>query len=208
MAPHLAMLAVAALLAAPLAAFAQQGVTYRCTGKDGKKYYGSTIPRQCSGVLIEQLNAQGMVVKRMDPEGDEKERAAKEAEAAKKRELDAAAKEESRRNRALLATYTSEKDVEEARRRALVENEKAISEIETRIANIKKDQVRLAGELEFYKKSKPPGVLTDQIHKAEFDLKTQGESLALKRKEVSSINTKYDDDKKRFLELTKGSTKK
>src|SRR2546430_5747761 len=34
---------------------------------------------------IEQLNTSGMVVKRIDPESDEKERAAKEAEAKKKR---------------------------------------------------------------------------------------------------------------------------
>jgi hypothetical protein len=50
----LATLAAAALLLAPLAAGAQgkDGLTYRCTGKDGKRYYGSTIPRQCLGERI------------------------------------------------------------------------------------------------------------------------------------------------------------
>src|SRR5216110_4026394 len=101
------------LLIAPLVAHAQ--ATYRCAGADGKKYYGSTIPPQCDGRPVEQINSQGMVVRRIDPEGEAKERAEKEASLAKKKEDDVVAKEETRRNRALLATYTSERDIEDAR---------------------------------------------------------------------------------------------
>src|SRR3970040_1498919 len=107
MAPQLALLAAAALMIAPLAAEAQQkgdSFTYRCTGKDGKKYYGSTIPTPCLGQPIYQLNMRGMLVKRIDPEGDEKARLEKEAEEKRLREEGAAKKEALRRNRALLAT--------------------------------------------------------------------------------------------------------
>src|SRR5687767_535783 len=89
---------LAALAALPLVAQAQN--TYRCTGKDGKRYYGSTIPQPCYGVRVEMLNAQGMVVRRIDPEADEKERAAKEAEAEKQRKRESASREASRRDRA------------------------------------------------------------------------------------------------------------
>jgi len=210
MARHLAGLAIFALLVAPLAALAQpQTVTYRCTAKDGKKYYGSTIPRQCMGQPIEQLNARGMVVKRMDAEGDEKARAEKEVELARKRELDTAAKEESRRNRALLATYTSEKDIEEARRRSLAENQKTTLEVQLRIEGIKKDQVRLTKELEFYQgKNKPPAKLLEELKNAEIDIKAQEDLLAAKKREITTINAKYDDDRKRYLELTRASSKR
>ena len=210
MARHLAGLAIFALLVAPLAALAQpQAVTYRCTGTDGKKYYGSTIPRQCMGQPIEQLNARGMVVKRMDAEGDEKARAEKEVELARKRELDTAAKEESRRNRALLATYTSEKDIEEARRRSLAENQKTTLEVQLRIEGIKKDQVRLTKELEFYQgKNKPPAKLLEELKNAEIDIKAQEDLLAAKKREITTINAKYDDDRKRYLELTRASSKR
>ena len=57
------LLLAAALALAPLAAGAQ---SFRCTGKDGKKYYGQSVPLQCLGQPVEQLNAQGMVIKRMD----------------------------------------------------------------------------------------------------------------------------------------------
>ena len=208
---RLVIAATSVLLLAPLAVYAQ---SFRCTGKDGKKYYGQTVPPQCSGQVIEQLNSQGMVIRRIDPEGDEKAREAKEAELAKKREADAANKEEARRNRALLATYSTEKDIDEARGRALANNDKQIKEIQVRIDGIKKRQAGYEKEMEFYKEapaakgkapakvSKPPAKLMEDMQQAEMDLKAQEGLLAAKQKEVDSINAKYDEDKKRYQELT------
>jgi hypothetical protein len=198
-----------ALIAAPLAAHAQteKQLTYRCTGGDGKKYYGSTIPMQCMGHLVEQLNAQGLVVRRIDPEGEEKERAAKQAAAAKQREEDAARREESRRNRALLATYTSERDIEDARFRALADNEKAMKQLENQISELKKRRAGYDKELEFYQdkkgNSKPPAKLSEDISNVDIDLKAQEDLLAAKNKEVQAINAKYEEDKKRYVQLTR-----
>ena len=200
-----------ALLIAPLAAFAQ--LTYRCVSQDGKKYYGSTIPPQCYGRPVEQINAQGMVVKRIDPEGDAKERAEREANLAKKKEEDVASREETRRNRALLATYTSASDIEDARRRALSDNEKAVRDVESKIEALKKTRAKYDKELEFYAdkksgKAAPPAKLAADIKNSEIDLKAQEDLLAAKRREVNVINAKYDEDKKRFAELMKkGSAK-
>ena len=210
MAPHLTMLAAAALFAAPLAALAQSGgpVTYRCTAKDGKRHYGSSIPRECLGQPVEELNARGMVIKRLETVGDEDAKAAKEANLAKKKELEAASKEVSRRNRALLATYTSESDIEAARKRALNENERAVSEVLARIAGLKKEQARLTKELDFYTgKNKPPAKLNEEIKNAEIDIRAQEGLLDAKKKEVESINARYNEDRHRYRELT-GADKK
>jgi chromosome segregation ATPase len=192
----------------PLAAQAQ--VTYRCTGKDGKKYYGSTIPMQCAGEIVEQLNSQGRVVKRIDPDGRDHEKKEKEA-LAKKKEEDPATREEQRRNRALLATYTSERDIEDARQRALADNQKAVTDVQTKIEAIKKSRAKYEKELEFYKDSKkgaakPPAKLAQDIANADIDLKAQEDLLAVKQKEVATINAKYDEDKKRYIELRKKGT--
>jgi len=192
------------LIAAPLLAQAQ---SFRCVGKDGRTYYGSTIPHECLGRLVEQLNAQGLVIKRIDPEGAEKERVEKAAEAARKREAEAAAKEQSRRNRALLATYSSERDIEAARSRALADNAKALQEVESRIEAIRKRQAGYDKELEFYTgKNKPPAKLAEDMQSAEMELKLQQEVLETKKRDVESINAKYDADKKRYLELTRGDS--
>jgi hypothetical protein len=202
----LTIIAATALIAASLAAHSQSTpgqLTYRCVGKDGKKYYGSTVPTPCLGQPIEQLNTSGMVVRRINPEGEEKERAVKDAEAKKKREDEAAAKDAARRNRALLATYTSEQDIDEARSRALADNEQAVRDVELRIDAIKKRQASYDKELEFYKGgNKPPARLQDDIRDAEIDLQAQENLLVVKKKDVNSINARYADDKKRYRELT------
>jgi hypothetical protein len=202
----LTIIAATALIAASLAAHSQSTpgqLTYRCVGKDGKKYYGSTVPTPCLGQPIEQLNTSGMVVRRINPEGEEKERAVKDAEAKKKREDEAAAKDAARRNRALLATYTSEQDIDEARSRALADNELAVRDVELRIDAIKKRQASYDKELEFYKGgNKPPARLQDDIRDAEIDLQAQENLLVVKKKDVNSINARYADDKKRYRELT------
>ena len=194
--------AAAALMLAPLASDAQ---SYRCVSQDGKRYYGSTIPRQCIGRPVEELNAQGMVVKRIDPEGSEKERAAKEAQEAKQREELSAQRETARRNRALLATYTSVKDIDDALNRALAENQKGMEEVQGRIDRIRQLQAGYEKELELYKgKGAAPARLTDDMRNAESDLKYQEQMLAAKQKELEHINAKYGADRKRYAELTGG----
>jgi len=196
------LLAIAAL---PLAAQAQ---SYRCVGKDGKKYYGQSMPPQCLGQPAEQLNASGMVIKRIDPQASAAERAKKEADDEEQKKRDAVSKEEGRRNRALLATYTSEKDIEEARGRALKDNEAAVKDIDGRIAALKKHKADLNKELEFYTgNKKPPAKLTSDMQNVDFDIKTQQDLLDSKKHDVNTINARYDDDKKRYNELTKSGGK-
>jgi hypothetical protein len=203
-----AIFAAAALLLAPLAAHAQTNTeqyTYRCTGKDGKKYYGQTVPQTCFGQPLELINKQGLVVKRIDPEGEEKARLAKEAEAEKKRELEAAQKESMRRNRALLATYTSENDIEESRKRDLANHQRNLQEVEHRIAEIKRRQAQYQKELALFQeagKGTPPARLQEEITNAEIDLKAQQTLLDAKKKETVSINTRYDEDRRRYREAT------
>ena len=210
---HLAMLVLAALALAPLAAGAQE---FRCVGKDGKKYYGSTIPQQCLGQPVEQLNNQGRVIRRIDPQADQKEKEAEAADLAKKQQEDNAKREVDRRNRALLATYTSEKDIEDARKRALADSEKAMRDVQARIDGIKKRQAELQKQADSAQdagkdaKGKPkpaakaPPNVAEDLKNAEIDLNAQQTLLDSKKKEIEQINARYDDDKKRYIALTKG----
>jgi chromosome segregation ATPase len=200
-----ALVLAIAILMLPLAAEAQ---SYRCVGKDGKKYYGQSVPPECLGLPVEQLNEQGMVIKRFDAQASAAERAKKEADDEERKKREAFNKEEGRRNRALLATYTSDKDIDDARGRALKDNEAAVKDIETRIAALQKRQGDLKKELDFYQgKNQPPAKLTDDIRNLNFDVQTQQDLLASKKHDVNTINARYDEDKKRYLELTKGSTR-
>jgi hypothetical protein len=197
------------VLAAVLAPLAAEAQIIKCVGKDGKTYVGSTLPPQCAGQAANEMNKQGQVVKRTEAMLTPEQRAAKEAEdkVRKEKETEAARKEkeEARKNKALLSTYASEKDIEIARSRALADNEKAVKQTQDKIAQIDKAGATLKKELEFYSgKNKPPAKLTQDIQSNEIDRKAQEELLAAKKKEVDAINAKYDEDKRRYLELTKG----
>ena len=196
--------------AAVLATWAAQAQPIiKCVGKDGKTYIGSTLAPQCAGQAVDQMNTQGQVVKRTEAMLTPEQRAAKEAELriAKEKEAEAARKEqeETRKNKALLSTYGSEKDIEIARSRSIVDNEKAVNETQAKIAQIEKVGETMRKELEFFKgKNKPPSELTMKIQNNDIDLKAQQVLLAAKKKEVDGINAKYDEDKRRYLELTRG----
>src|SRR5258706_5312775 len=163
----------------PFAAAAQ---SYRCVGTDGKKYYGQSVPPECLGQPIEQLNAQGLVVKKIDAQASADARAKMEAEEVERKKREAISKEEGRRDRALLATYTSEKDIEEARVRALAGNREQVTESEAKIAALKKRRAL-------------PGENTGSI---DADLKAQQGLLAVNQKEADAVNTRYDVNKKNF----------
>jgi hypothetical protein len=175
---------VFAIAALPLAAAAQ---SYRCVGTDGKKYYGQSVPPQCAGQPVEQLNERGMVVKKIDAQATAAERAKKESEDADRKKREAVSKEEGRRDRALLATYSSEKEIDDARARALAGNREQIAESEAKIAALKKRRAS-------------PGENAGAI---DADLRAQEGLLAVKRREAETVNARYDEDKKRFAELSR-----
>lgn len=202
------MLRIVLIFAIATLSFAAEAQSYRCVGKDGKKYYGQSMPPACLGMPVEQLNAQGLVTKRFDAAASAAEREKKAAEEEERKKREAVTKEEGRRNRALLATYTDEKDIESSRGRALQGNEAAVKDIQRRIDALRKRQEELKKELDFFQgKNKPPAKLSDDIRNIDFDVKTQEELMAAKKKEVALINSRYDEDKKRYAELTKGAAK-
>jgi hypothetical protein len=168
----------------PLTALAQ---SYRCVGTDGKKYYGSSVPPQCLGQPVEQLDSRGVVIKHIDAVGSADERAKKAAEEEERKKRETLVKEQGRKDTALMASYTSEKDIEFARGRALEGNQRAAKDLEDRIAALKKRR----------------GAPNEDVRAIDADLKIQEGALAAKKKDIDAINAKYDEDKKRFVEISK-----
>ncbi len=193
--------------------------SYRCVGKDGKKYYGATKPAECANVAMEGLSAQGTVLRRYAAPLTPEQRAARDAEAlqnaekiaaaeAAKREAENAALVQKRRDQALLQTYASEKDIESVRLRALADNMKAQQDVERRIAALKKRQDDLAKQAAAVKAGKAPSDTFEQDVKAlAYDLQLQDRLLESRKQEAEAINAKYAEEKRKYLELTKGPAK-
>jgi DNA repair exonuclease SbcCD ATPase subunit len=194
-----------ALAAAP--ACAQQRM-FKCKDSKGKTYYTQTPAVECLGKEMDELNKQGTLVKKREAALTPEQIAAREAEEKRKKEEESAEKEDKRKNQALLNTYSSEKDIEDARQRALKQAEQAAKEIDKRIADAQKRAKDLAAEKEFYAKKPMPKKLEDDIKHNDNDIKGQQDALAAKKKELGDINARYDEDKRRYLELTTGAKPK
>jgi len=189
------------LAVAPAAA---QQRMYKCVDARGKVYYTQVPPPECLGRETQELDKSGTPMRKsqtpaaLTPE----QQRAREAELKKKIEAEERAKEERRKNTALLNTYSSEKDIDDARARALKEAELAIAETEKRIVGAQKRRKELESEKEFYVKKPMPLRLKQDIANNEIEIQNQTELLDAKKKEISIINAKYDSDKRRYVELT------
>lgn len=187
-----------ALAAAPVTA---AGKMIKCKDSKGTTYYTQTPPPECLGKEMEELSKQGTVVNKREALLTPEQQAAREAEERRRKEEETAAKEKKRKDQALLNTYASERDIEDGRQRALKQAEQATKDIEKRIEDAQKRARKLASEKEFYVKKPLPKKLQDDIRNNELDLKLQEEALAGRKKELDEINAKYDEDKRRYLEL-------
>ena len=191
------------LAVAPAAA---QERMYKCVDARGKVYYTQVPPPECLGRDTQELNKSGTLIRknpaaiRLSPAQEK----AREAERRKKIEDEERSKEERRKNLALLNTYSSEKDIEDARARSLAEAQGAIEDTERSIAGGQKRQKELEAEKEFYVKKPMPFKLKQEIANNEIQIRNQTVLLDAKKKEINTINAKYDEDRRRYIELTSG----
>src|SRR5499427_118094 len=198
-------LAIVLLMCATAPALAQQSQApqrmYKCVDAQGRTYYTQIPPRECLGRDSQELNKSGTVVKSTQKGPTAAEIQARDAEKKKKDEVAEKAKEERRKELALLNTYSSEKDIEDQRARALKEAQDASAATEKSIVGAQKRQQDLEKEKEFYTKKPMPAKLKQDIANVDTEIKSQSVLLEAKKAEIEKINAKYDDDKKRYVAL-------
>ena len=116
---------------------------YCCDDAKGRKVCGDFLPTECQGRAYEERDNRGFVSKTVEAPLTAEQQARREAELAKKEEDRKKAAEERRRTLALLATYSSEKDINSARDRALAEVDKNLKQSQQRLEDAKKKKTKL-----------------------------------------------------------------
>jgi flagellar biosynthesis GTPase FlhF len=203
----LVALACAFGLAASAAQAQSTGKLYRYVDEKGKVHYLDRPPTEAAGRPLDQLNRQGAVLKQGEVALSPEQVAAREAEKRRAQEEQIKLREENRKNQALLDTYASEKDIDESRARAIAAANDSIKDSKTRLDEALKRQEKLKGEAEFYQKRPMPQQLKQEVQNNEREIAIQREAIEKKQQEISSLNAKYDDDKRRYLEITKSVQK-
>ncbi|HUX63249.1 DUF4124 domain-containing protein [Sulfuricella sp.] len=192
------------LLLILLASFpAIAGKLYSWVDEHGKTHYGNTVPPQYAQQGNAELNQRGVVVKKTDAALTPEQRKAKEEELAQQKEEEKKALEQKRRDKALLNTYTTEKEVDLVRDRNLQQGELQLQSMELRAKQVQPrlDQARKRAEDLVAKKRPLPPDLQQELEEKGKELRRLQEMIQQKRAEMDAIRARFEDDKKRFREL-------
>ncbi len=171
------------------------GSIVKWVDEKGITHYGDSIPTQYSGRDSSTLDRQGRVVKRNSAADSQANKAV--AEEAK------VSVEQQRHDNALLAAYTTEQEFDLARDRNLQMDEAAVQGLNQRMESVK-DRLaaakKIADGLNQRKKPIPPHVSDElKVHQDEI-VKIEAQ-IAEKQQNMSATRQRFDNDKKRFIEL-------
>ncbi|MDK9705064.1 MAG: hypothetical protein OEL20_18215 [Sulfuritalea sp.] len=173
-----------------------------CDDANGRKVCGDFLPTECQGRAYEERDNRGFVAKTVEAPLTPEQQARREAEKIKKEEDKKKAGEERRRTLALLSTYSSEKDINSARDRALAELDKGMKQAQQRLEEANKKKQKIDADKEFYKGKPVPEQVKAAIRENQKEIEAQQAAVATKLKEMEDVRIRFADEKKRYLELT------
>ncbi len=178
------------------------GNLFCCIDANGKQVCGDILPQACYGRAYRELGETGRTSRTVEAPLTPEQRAQRAAEDEQRRIEDAKIKEQQRKDQALLNTYGSEKDIEMMRQRAQNDVQKSIKAAETKIEEIKLQRKKFENEAEFYKKKQVPAEIQKGLSDADYEIKAQESIIESKKKDLDIIRTKYDEDKRRYIDLS------
>jgi len=166
---------------------------YKCKDVKGRTYYADKPGPECAG-SVQELTSQGLRVNRPTP-------GAPNTPSSQKSNAD---REAQRRDKALLATYSSEEQIEAAKQRNLELPQQAVKQLEAKLERTRKDLQTLQVQADGYasQKKQIPAVLLEDVRVKQGQTAKLENDLAKKRANAADIAQRFDADKQRFRELT------
>lgn len=184
-------------------AASQAGVLYCCNDERGKQVCSDLLPAACYGRAYREIGESGLVVRHVDAPLTAEQRAQRAAEEVRRKAEEAVQKEQKRKDLALLNTYSSVKDIEIMRQRAEQDVLAAIGSAEAKIATLREQRKKFENEAEFYRKKTLPPEIDKGLRGVDLEIRAQESIIEAKKKEMGVVRAKYDEDTRRFLELSR-----
>ncbi len=180
-----------------------QAKMYKWVDEKGVTQYGDSIPAQYAPHGNTELSKSGAVLKKTDAMLTPEQIKAKEDADTKKKEDAKNAMEKERKDKALLDSYTNEKEIDMARERNLQLADVSIQGTQTRLkpAQAKLDKIHV--HIEALKKSKRPipADLTEDLLAAEKAVVQLNNAIKLRLQEKETIRARYEAEKLHYREL-------
>lgn len=205
---------IVAILAAALAAspaLAQQkpgskpaATLRKCVDEKGvTQYYDKNPPPGCKDKEITEMSTKGVTTKTIAAPPTEEQRKTQADEAARRAEEEKRQRDQARKDKALLDTYTTETEIDLARDRNLQAVESTIQNIELRLKAAKSRNVQFSQQADgLTRQGKPlPDGLKEDVAQSQQEVGRLQQELEIKTRERDAIRARYDADKQRFREL-------
>ncbi len=181
---------------------AEQGTIYSCRDRAGRTITSDRPIPECSDRTVRELGPSGILKREIAAPLTPEQQRAKEIDDRNKRVADDAAREKKRRDSALLAAYSNEAQIESARRRALADAQENIKTSHSHLADLNAEKKTLAQEAEFYKGKRMPPLVRRRVDDNEAAISDEEATIKLRQSDVERVNQHYDEELKRFRELT------
>ncbi|MFI4924300.1 MAG: DUF4124 domain-containing protein [Vicinamibacteria bacterium] len=201
----LATLAVAAALALAVASASAQKQAqppqqqlYKWTDEKGNVHYSDKAPDSRGGVVLDK---QGRQVRTIEAPPTPEQARVREAEAERQKVLAKEQEGAARRDRALLASYTTESEIDLARARASATYETQIQSAQAYLAQLTKRKQDIdTRKARFGDKPIPPQ-LESESASVNNEYAKNSDLVAQKRRELAAVVARYESDKARWREL-------
>src|SRR5450631_4417999 len=174
---------------------------YKWTDDKGVTHYSDQMPPEAVNKGTMVFDKQGRPVKKIEAAPTPEQQKAKELEDERLKGIARLRDDQTRKDLALLQSYTSEDEIEFARSRAISavaiqvkSDENYTADLTRRQQELEKQKVALAG--------KPmPAALENELAGLTDELGRQSRLMALKKDELATISARYDVDKRRWQEI-------
>lgn len=191
-----------AIACAMLAASAHAaGGLYKWTDDKGITHYSDQMPPDAVNKGTTVFDKQGRPVKKIEPALTPEQAKAREAEEERTKTQARLREEQTRKDMALLQSYTSEEEIEFSRARAIGAVNNQIKSAELYSADLARRQQELEKEKAALNGKPLPQVKENELVSLTNELERQKGLLALKKDEIATINARYDTDKKRWQDI-------
>lgn len=194
---------IVALLASITFSLPATAKTNKWVDDKGVTHYGDIVPPEYANKDRALLNKEGRVIKKQEVLTPEELRAKEEAEG-KKRSDEEAALELKRRDKALINTYSNEKEINLARDRNLQQIEARLNSINSQIKAANANLIGLQKESNSLAKAnkKAPASLQEDLQESRSRLAKLQQDMEKVTAEKTALELRYEADKARYKELT------
>lgn len=176
-----------------VSALAANGTRYKWRDAEGNLHYGDSLPAGAASLGYEIINAQGLIIKRVQRQRTATELAADKVVQAEELARQQQADSQQRDDRQMLAAYPQESDLQHAHQQQLQMLDQSIVSLRGNLKSQEESLADLLGhaaDLERADKTVPKKIV-DQISELRSSIDTQKQTLARREAERSSSGQRF-----------------